>query len=307
MMEMQEDGQKCRISQEFRTNSIQIDTDDEREDHGQNEILKEKVKTYLKENVDKICFTAIFIILFIFLMIFEIDKLYIKPLKSLVVMLAFKCFISIGLMKKNHVDGIKAFLFKTIFPFLTLRAMANISKKQLGDLGAFAGIALGMNIFVFIVCAGILFGIYKYGALTKDRAFAVAFGMGAIAVGSTSYPFVKCLDDDPENPVYFPYIVVIDFANKIWSLILIYIIIIACLARAKLCTSFRETINSFFIPLFSSPIVIGFIVGIILLFLDNKITEKSSRKVSEHFIIAMDELASTTTFAFIGLKLEIQI
>ena len=75
--------------------------------------------------------------------------------------------------------------------------------------------------FCPIFWAGILFGIYKYEALTKDRAFVVAFGMGAIAAGSTAYPFVKCLDDDPENPVYFPHIVVIDFANKIWSLILV--------------------------------------------------------------------------------------
>jgi hypothetical protein len=76
------------------------------------------------------------------------------------------------------------------------------------------------------------------------------------------------------------------------------------MSRSKLCTSFSEAMNSFFIPLFTAPIVIGFIVGILLLFLDNKLTNKSS-KVSEHFMLAMKDLAETTTMAFIGLKLQL--
>ena len=50
-----------------------------------------------------------------------------------------------------------------------------------------------------------------------------------------------------------PYNLKILFSKKtylIFNCFEIYIIIIACLARAKLCTSFRETINSFFIPLY---------------------------------------------------------
>lgn len=216
-------------------------------DYTQRDLLKQKVKAFIKDKGEEICFTILFIIIFISLMIFEIDKIYIKPLKSLVVMLAFKCFASIGLIKANHTDGIKAFLFKTIFPFLTLCAMANIKKKELGKLSAFAGIGIGLNIFVSIASAALLFGIYKYGALTKKEAFVSAFGMGCIAAGSTCYPFVQSLDD--KEPIYFTKIAVLDFANKVWSLILIYIIIIACMSRSKLCTSFRETMNSFFYPI----------------------------------------------------------
>lgn len=124
--------------------------------------------------------------------------------------------------------------------------------------------------------------------------------MSAIATMSTGMPFAKMLDKEKSSQESSTKLVFMDQGNKIWILVVVYIIVAAYFGKND--QGMLQMAKAIGAKIATNPLIVGFALGFICLGFEHDTTKMMlTGKMTQTFA----DLTNTITMIFIGMKLEI--
>merc|ERR1719386_342301 len=141
-----------------------------------------------------------------------------------------------------------------------------------------------------------MYGFVKVKAMKLAEAVAVVFSMSAVATMSTGMPFAKMISKEAQTKLVF-----MDQGNKIWILVVVYIIIVSIFGKND--EGWRKMAKDIGYKIATNPLIIGFVLGFICLGPQYNMKKLG---LTGQMASTFAELTNTMTMIFIGMKLEIQ-
>lgn len=223
----------------------------------------------------------------------EQDKKYKKPLASMMLIFFSRWCLDIGLIEKSHIPALKTILLKVLFPIFAFNNLTTMKRQKFANDLILSALGLINNLIVFSLGSFLIYYCLhkKCKMLTRSCTLAAMFEVGSLAPGTTVYPFVTAMGKNFKNIAFM-----CDFGNKIWTLLIIAIII----GKA---TGGNIPLSDLLFKISKMPIVIAFITSII--FICAGINMETDARITSEFAKMIGNCTNPFMLIFIGLKLTI--